>query len=121
MTTKTLDQLVCNHFKVHCAAYAPYKEAVQFKINYLGYENVKKCIPFTLAEIKNALPKDEYLNNLPISKWDKAAGFIQSGSNCNFIGSPLTNLYRQKGVNAFSCAQGVSILKECARMWAEEV
>ena len=119
--TKTLDQLVCEKFDVKCAAYAPYREAVQFKINYLGYEQVKKCIPYTLTEIKNALPKDENLNNLPIRKWDLAAGFVRNGSRWDLVGSQLTALYRSKGINAFSCAQGVSILKECARMWANEV
>lgn len=116
----SISKLVEKQFNVKCSAYAPYKEKMQFLINYLGYEQVKSCIPYTLAEIKNALPKDEYLNNLSIIKWDNAAGFVQECGQCKFIGSKLINLYRKKGITAFSCSDGVSILKECARLWANE-
>jgi hypothetical protein len=90
----------------------------------LGYEEVKKCIPYTLDEIKAALPKDRWLNNLPMVKWDRASGFystISGGSqHWHQINAPLVNLYRKAGVNSFSPSDGVCILKEAARMWAEE-
>ena len=117
----SISELVQKQFDVKRAAYAPHKEQYEFLINYLGYEQVKKCIPYSLAQIKNALPNDKYLNNLPISEWDRAAGFVQRGAQYQFIGSQLTFLYRQKGITSFSCSNGVSILKECARMWANEV
>ena len=116
----SISKLICEKFNVTMEADAPHKEKYQFLINFLGYEEVKKCIPYSLAEIKNALPKDEYLNNLPLYKWDKAAGFSPD-SSCKFIGSKLTLLYREKGLTGFSCSNGVSLLKECARMWANEV
>ena len=116
----SISKLVCEKFSVGMEADAPHKEKYQFLINYLGYDEVKKCIPFTLAEIKKALPRDEYLNNLPLAKWDRAAGFSPN-SSCKYIGSRLTLLYKEKGITAFSCSNGVSLLKECARMWAEEV
>lgn len=116
----SISKLVEEKFNVKCAAYAPHQEQYQFLINFLGYEEVKQCIPYTLAEIKNALPKDKYLNNLPIRQWDLAAGFDVQGSTCNLIGSRLTALYRKNGINAFSCSDGVCILKECARMWVNE-
>lgn len=89
-------------------------------VNKLGYENVKRCIPFTLAEIKTALPKDEHLNNLTMAKWDMASGFVCSGTRCDYIGSTLTRLYHSIGVNSFSNSDGVCILKRCAAMWASE-
>ena len=92
-------------------------------IAVLGYENVKRCIPFSLAEIKAALPRDRYLNNLSISKWRNASGVYVndcSGTTRIFY-TPLVGLYRAHGINCFSQSDGVSILKECARLWAEEV
>jgi hypothetical protein len=92
-------------------------------VNALGYEDVKKCIPYTLEQIKKALPKDEHMNNLPIKKWDNASGVWvnnMSGAHSILYGAPLLALYRKAGVTSFSQSDGVCILKEAARMWAEE-
>lgn len=101
-----------------------HQEKYQRVISKLGYEAVKHCIPYTLDEIKEALPKDEHLNNLSMGMWDRAAGFntITERNSQRFIpnGSALTNLYRRAGVTSWSPADGVCILKEAARMWAEE-
>lgn len=98
-----------------------HREKYQMIVRALGYENVKKCIPFTLKQLKTAYGSDIYFNNLPIRKWDYAAGFIASGTKCDYVGSSLTRLYLLKcNVNTFSCSIGVCILKECARMWCEE-
>lgn len=92
----------------------------------LGYKQVKRCIPFSIALIKMALKEDENLNNLVLSEWDEASGFrgpyrFSRGSNNVYVGSPLTRLYAKIGVTSFSNADGVCILKECARMWVEEL
>ncbi len=90
-------------------------------ITALGYANVKRCIPFTLQQLSDAYKKDRHFNVLPIQEWDRAAGFIIKGADCELVGSLLTRLYHNKcGVTTFSCSQGVCILKECARMWLEE-
>lgn len=96
-----------------------HREKYRRVISALGYENVKKCIPFSLDEIKEALPKDKHLNNLSMKKWDSAAGFICEYGKAIFIGSPLIYLYHKNGVNAFSPSDGVCILKEAARLWVE--
>lgn len=90
-------------------------------IEALGYEDVKKCIPFSVGELKKAYRTDKVFNNLPIRNWDYAAGFIVRGSRCDYIGSSLTRLYKEKcKVDTFSCTTGVCILKECAKMVVEE-
>jgi|GEM_PF-2233600 len=90
-------------------------------IEALGYENVKECIPFSVEELRNAYKTDEHFNNLSLKIWDIAAGFTSSGGYFTLIRSRLTYLYREKcGVDTFSCSTGVCILKECARLWAEE-
>ena len=83
-------------------------------INLLGYENVKRCVPFTIAELKKS--KDKHFNDLPLKTWDLASGFVVYSTECKHVGSMLTSLYRTVGVNSFSCSTGVSILKTCARM-----
>lgn len=84
-------------------------------IDALGFENVKKCLPFTEDEIRKAYAEDKHLNTLPLKKWSLAAGFETNGSDVKHVGSPLTFLYSAIGVNAYSCSEGVCILKECAR------
>lgn len=90
-------------------------------VEALGYEEVKKCIPFSIEEIRKAYKKDGALNSLPLRQWDMAAGFYAKNNSCALVGSRLTDLYwRKLRVNVFSCCDGVCVLKECARMWAEE-
>lgn len=72
-----------------------------------GLEKVKPYIPFSLVKIRKAIPKDEHLNNLPIRKWDLAAG-------CLWV------LYRKNDIRSASPSQGVCLLKEAAKEWVEE-
>lgn len=96
----------------------------QMIVQALGFENVKQCIPFSEDEIKEAYKTDKFFNNLPIRRWDLAAGFDtgRHGERCVLVRSRLTYLYWEKcRVDTFSCSTEVSILKECARMIAEGV
>lgn len=100
-----------------------YRDEYKMIIEALGYEEVKRCIPFTIEKLKEAYKEDDFFNNLPLKKWDKAAGYDTGwhGEMVNFVGSELTKLYREKlRVDIFSCAEGVCILKNCAKMWVEE-
>lgn len=95
-------------------------------INGLGYESVKRCIPFSLEEIKTALKTDKHLNNLALTTWDAAAGAKSFKSATTgklewILGdSRLLSLCRNKGITCYSPAELVCILKRCAVMWAEE-
>lgn len=97
----------------------------QMVVNFLDYDKVRECVPFTLEEIKEAFPKDEHLNNLPMRKWDWASGFnVWTSKWEQFVQptySPLRGIMRAKGINCYSCAEGVCILKECARLMVKEV
>ncbi len=96
-----------------------YKRAVE---RFGGLDTIKPLIPFSKVQIKEALANgDEYLNSLPISKWDEASGFYCYGANCKpMFGAPIWRLYSKNGVTSVSNAQGVCLLKEAARMWTEE-
>ena len=93
-------------------------------VNGLGYENVKKFVPFSVKEITNALAKgDKHLNTLWLRKWDDASGYetVTRLNRQNYVltGTGLASYVRQKGINAFSLAELVCILKRCAVMEAE--
>lgn len=94
-----------------------HKEKYARIIEALGYEEVKKCIPYTLDQLVESYRTDKAFNNLRLEIWDTAAGFV----NGKYIGSYLTSLYKKIRVTEFSNAIGVCILKECAKMWVEEI
>lgn len=75
-------------------------------VDALGFDNVKKCLPYDLDTLKKAVKKDKHLNNLSLKTWDRTT-------------PALSNLYRSKGVTSWSLSQSVCVLKECARMWVE--
>jgi len=98
-----------------------FKQKYSMIIEALGYEDVKQCVPFSIDELKKAYESDVHFNNLPLRKWDSAAGYTGGPARCIRVGSRLTRLYWERcKVNTYSCSDGVCILKECARMWVEE-
>ena len=93
-------------------------------INLLGgLDVIIPYIPFTLAHIQKAVKEDENLNNLSAHMWSLSAGFkwtITHGAH-NYIpvNAGLWHLYRKAGITSASCSEGVCLLKEAARQWAE--
>lgn len=88
-------------------------------VEKLGYERVKNCVPFEFDQIKKAIKSDKHLNNLPLKQWDFAAGFTVVGDKVSINDFGIRNLMRQNKINCYSVAEGVCILKECARMMVE--
>lgn len=81
----------------------------------LGYEDVKKLIPFKMETLKKAYKEDRHFNNLSMDKWDRVSGFFCPPGDCKFIGGGIVPLYNKIGVNEFSNCDGVCILKAVAR------
>ena len=97
-------------------------------INALGGLNIIiSYIPWSRKVIKQALSEDEHLNNLPLRTWDSAVGIMCPHSYLDTAlderirksGHQLINLCRDKRIS-ISASQGVCILKEAARQWAEK-
>jgi len=86
-----------------------------------GLEAIIPYIPFTYDEIYHASLIDKYLNNLSMSKWDMASGFISRGSDVQPIFSGLPTLYSHYKINDYSLSDGVSILKNAALMWIKQM
>lgn len=99
-------------------------------IDFLGYDNVKSVLKahFSREEIIKALKTDINLNNISLSRWDKASGFVAITTaqtqtytlrSC-YSGNYLSNLCRMKKITGYSLADCVCILKRCATLWANE-
>ena len=92
-----------------------------------GLDEVAKLIPFPVETLRAKLKEDPLLNNTSMSAWDKAAGFkCGTGANswrqeyrCLLVRGGIWELYEKHGVTAASCADGVCLLKEAARMLVE--
>ena len=118
--TSTSD-LIKQQFNVTSSADVEHKTKQRFLIDFIGYEELKNVLPFTKAEIKNAIVKDIYLNNLPLGKWDNMGGFKFLGNReVVRTTTPFTLLLKNKGLYCSSPSCAVSLLKEVARMVAEE-
>lgn len=92
-----------------------------------GLSEVAQFIPFSEEVLREKLEEDPDLNNTPLSTWDKAAGFqCGTGTNswrqeyhCSLVCGGIWELYEKCGITSASCADGVCILKEAARMLVE--
>jgi hypothetical protein len=103
------------------------EEYCQRAIDFLGgLDEVGKYIPFPIETIREKLKNDPHLNNLSLSAWDTAAGYVcgtfgnawRQEYSCRPTGGGLWRLYVKHGVTSVSCADGVCILKEAARLLA---
>lgn len=50
-----------------------YAEKYDYLINFIGYENLKKIIPFGIKMLKENYKLDKNLNNIPLQQWDSLA------------------------------------------------
>ena len=120
MDLKKIMEEICglNNFQDHNIAY----ESI---VCELGFEEVHKLLPASDEELIEAYKEDEHLNNIPLKKWDRAAGWtvIQTANEEKIYphwNDQLPRLFREKlGLKALSLSTCVSTLKACARMVAE--
>ena len=105
-----------------------YSEIYGRAIEYLGgLDEVAEFVPVPVETLREKLREDPNLNNTPLSTWDKAAGFKcgtwgnawRQGYQCLLVRGGIWKLYKKHGITAASCADGVCLLKEAARMLVE--
>lgn len=107
MTTITIKKFlkVDSHNRREDGTEMTHREKYSAIVNAIGLGTCVHYIPATKEEVVEALKTDEYLNNIPIKKWDDQHWFIKQ------------ELFRI-GINAISLSDTVCVLKEAARMWA---
>lgn len=94
-------------------------------IDKLGLENIARHIPFDIDCLKEKFKRDKYFNNTTMQVWDVAAGFIPHINRkthtleYNQAHSGLAYLFIANRITCFSVFEGVSVLKEAARILCE--
>lgn len=103
----------------------PHREKYGKVVALIGLENLKPLMPGNVETLAKKYEKDNALNNIPLQQWDAIAGnsaFInKSGRQLYLSGdSSLKYLLHKNGINEYSPAQLVCILKEAAAEIVEE-
>lgn len=87
----------------------------------IGIERLIPLVPATPSQIRAALETDFHLNNIPILRWDRAAGASQAETG-RFFGkdrtSPVPDALRRHGL---SLAERVCVLKHVAREYVTKL
>lgn len=118
MTLEQACGITCNTIDKQTGMELDHREIYARYIAYLGgLDKVKQYIPISLKELRRAYKKDKLFNNTSLGLWQNAAGYTAGDPVCFFGG--IWMLYRQNDIDVASCAQGVCILKEAARMLIE--
>lgn len=95
-------------------------------IDKLGLENIARYIPFDIDYLKEKFKRDKYFNNTQLQAWDVAAEFIPHISkrahtlNYSHAHDGLAYLFIANRITCFSVSDGVSVLKEAARILCKE-
>lgn len=101
----------------------PWEERYGRYIACLGRENVRKHLPVKGDALAKAWLADRNLNNVPLRRWEAAAGFAgyRNGQPAPPKGSgPFVDLLLSKGITRFSMSDCVCILKHCAELEARD-
>lgn len=89
-------------------------------IEDLGFEELVRCLPYTLEVLQEKYKDDKHFNNTSLKAWDLAAGFNVIGSRIFLHRSTLRAMLLKKGINVYSSSDGVHLLKSVARKLVKE-
>lgn len=103
-----------------------WREYMARVIDKLGIENIKPYIPFDMKTLLQHYQNgDVHFNRTNIRTWDNAGGYYTTQStgtgkfDYHLKGYGLGYFLRHNGINVFSPADIVCILKEAARILCE--
>ena len=91
-----------------------FNEVYDRLVSFIGLKELIDCIPQSRKQLKEAYDEDKNLNSIPLSNWDRWAGFKFWGAKRIDLDSPLKRLLKDKGINSYSPSQLVSLLKHAA-------
>lgn len=97
-----------------------FNERMDKLVEYIGIDSILPYIPATKEEVKEAAQISKSLNSIPLSKWDKAAGYSVEGVRVINLGYGANRLFIANGINCYSLSECVSLLKHAALKWIEE-
>ena len=110
---------------ITCGKYISYREKYGKVVALIGLDNLKPLMPEDVETLAKKYEKDETLNNITLKKWDSCAGnyaYVDKSGRQLYqkSESSLKSLLRKNGINEYSPAQLVCILKEAAAEIVEE-
>ena len=101
----------------------PHRDKYKAYLDFVGFDNVIKYVPFSEEKIAYALKKgDDHLNTLSIKKWNEATGIEIIRNDTTHAGRAIVrgngviDALAKAGITAASQAECVSLLKEAARI-----
>lgn len=101
----------------------PHRDKYKAYLDFVGFDNVIKYVPFSEEQVAKALEKgDDALNTLSIKKWNAATGIEIIRNDTTHAGRAIVRGYgvvdalAKAGITASSQAECVSLLKEAARI-----
>ena len=102
-------------------SYMPFNKYYDMVIDKLGYENVSRCVPFPLEELREFYAEDKYMNQY-LEVWCDASGIVVNDKTGGRYTkqSPLRDLLRKNGITLWSQAEAVCLLKRCAERTVTE-
>lgn len=93
-------------------------------VRHIGRDAVRPFLPVKGAALARAWLADPDLNNVPLKRWEAAAGFegYRDGQSTQPPAGkgPFIRLLGSKGITRFSMSECVSILKCCAELEARD-
>lgn len=96
-----------------------FNERMDKLVEYIGIDSIIPYIPATKEEVKEAAQISKSLNSIPLSKWDRAAGYSVEGVRVTNCGYGANRLFITSGINCYSLSECVSLLKHAALKWIE--
>lgn len=92
-----------------------FEEKYDFLIDKIGLQTLRRWIPISDEQIKEAYEKDKNLNNIQLKDWDRWTGASASPTSVSWKPYSLRTLVKEKtGVTTFSLAECVCLLKQTA-------
>ena len=96
-----------------------FNERYEKLIELVGLEAIIPYVPATKEEVEEAAQISKSLNSIPLSKWDRAAGYSVEGMIVTNLGYGANRLFIANGINCYSLSECVSLLKHAALKWIE--
>ena len=96
-----------------------FNERYEKLIELIGLDAIIPYVPATKEEVEEAAQISKSLNLIPLSKWDRAAGYSVEGTRVTNLGYGANRLLIANGINCYSLSECVSLLKHAALKWIE--
>lgn len=97
-----------------------YREIVNELIKNLGWDSVKKLVPFPTEILLEEAKKDKELKTIRQSLWECSTGFIEQNGTLIQVESRFRKVLKEIGILSYTMPDAICILKEIASLIIEK-